>query len=265
MGIITLIRPKHWIKNIFIFIPAFFAGTILSFENLFLLILTFFAFSFVASSIYILNDYKDIESDKKHPKKKFRPLASGKVSKRNALMLFFILLIASTALMYSTRIHVLSIIYAYFILNIFYTLVLKRIAIVDIVCISVGFVLRVFAGAFAVDVPVSEWLILMVFLISLLMGFAKRRDDLLIKEESGITLRKSIDGYTKPFIDLSVTMMAGVVIVCYIMYVTHESVISRIGNSYLYLTSIFVIIGILRYLQITFVEEKVKLFEIVSL
>ena len=253
---IQLLRIKHWIKNSFVFLPAFFAGKLFNENTIFILGLTFLIFSFMASAIYVINDYKDIKLDKLHPTKKNRPLASGRVLNANAKIVCALLFFLAISGAYSVHLNLFLIIIAYFVLNIIYTFSFKKIAIIDIVCISIGFVLRIFAGAVSTGIQISEWLVLMVFLISLLMGFAKRRDDLLIKEERGVSVRKSIDGYNKEFVDLSIVFMAGIVVVCYIMYSTNSEVVSRIGSQYLYMTSIFVIVGILRYLQITFVFEK---------
>jgi 4-hydroxybenzoate polyprenyltransferase len=252
---ISIFRPKHWMKNVLVFIPAFFAGILFS-EKSIELLLTFSSFSFIASSIYIVNDIKDVDSDKKHPTKRLRPIASGKITLFQARLFFLFSFFLANTIAVLINENVFYTIFSYFLLNIFYTYKLKRIPIIDVSCIATGFVLRIFAGALTFDIFVSEWLVIMVFLISMLIGFAKRRDDLLLKESTGITFRVSMDGYNKDFLNFGIVIMAAVVIVGYIMYTTNAEAILRLHNSHLYLSTFFVMIGILRYLQITFVEEK---------
>jgi 4-hydroxybenzoate polyprenyltransferase len=143
----------------------------------------------------------------------------------------------------------------YFILNLAYSLKLKHVPLLDISIIAVGFVLRVVAGGVIPDIFVSHWILMMTFLLALFLGLAKRRDDVKIFMESGKKMRKSIDGYNLEFINTGMVLMGGVTIVCYIMYTLSDEVVLRLGN-YLYLTSLFVILGVLRYLQITFVKEN---------
>jgi decaprenyl-phosphate phosphoribosyltransferase len=144
---------------------------------------------------------------------------------------------------------------AYLLLNIFYSFFLKHIAIIDIVCIAIGFVLRVFAGGIAGDVPVSHWIIIMSFLLAVFLALAKRRDDLILASQ-GHNVRKSVDGYSLDFISSSMAIMASVVIVAYLLYTVSPETIARHGTDKLYLTSFWVIVGLLRYLQLTFVEGK---------
>ena len=145
---------------------------------------------------------------------------------------------------------------AYFIMNVLYSFYLKHFAIVDVSVIATGFVLRVFVGSFVGDVSLSIWIIIMTFLLALFLGLAKRRDDLIILQETGVKMRKVIDGYTLEFIDNAMAILAAVVIVSYILYTSSFEVIARVGSQYFPLTAIFVILGILRYLQITYVFKN---------
>jgi 4-hydroxybenzoate polyprenyltransferase len=213
----------------------------------------FILFSLLASSIYVLNDYMDIEEDKKHPKKKFRPLASGKVNKNSAKILIIILSSISLVSAYLFNVHLFIVLMIYFILNIAYSLKLKHITIVDIFIIATGFVLRLFAGASVIETPLSMWIIIMTFLLALFLAVAKRRDDVLLSS-LGKETRKNIDGYNLEFVNAVMVFMSGVIVVSYILYTVSEEVIKRLNTEYLYLTSFFVILGIMRYMQITFVE-----------
>ena len=255
-AIFTITRPKQYIKNIFILLPLFFAGQITNTELLVNALVAFVAFSLSASAVYIFNDYKDIKEDRKHPKKKYRPLAAGLISKNTALLLMFILFIISFTLMAIISLKALVILSIYVILNILYSLKLKRIALLDVTIIAIGFVLRLFVGSYAYEVPLKIWIVIMTFLLALFLALAKRRDDVLILLKSGSKMRKSIDGYNLQLIDGAMLIMSAVVIVAYLLYTTSQEIIEKFQSENLYLTALFVIFGILRYLQLTFVEKN---------
>jgi len=255
---IKLLRPKDWAKNLFLFIPSFFAEKIYDLENLLRLGLGFLAFSFMASCIYILNDYRDIEDDRKHPVKKHRAMASGKVKKQAGLAIAILLFIVSCIIAYflDNTFQFLFVIGLYFMLNVAYSLGFKNIAILDILILSAGFVLRVKGGAIIAQVDTSEWLIIMTYLLALFLSIAKRRDDLLLKMETGTDMRKSISGYNLDFLNTMLALFSAIIIVSYIMYTVSGQTYVRLKTHRLYYTSVFVIAGILRYLQITFVQKK---------
>lgn len=257
-GIISLLRPRQWVKNLFVFLPSFFNGSITNMENWVTLIAVFFSFSFIASSIYCLNDVNDAGADKLHPKKCKRPVASGSVTKLQAMMTMSGCITMSILLLLPVRnfIDTLLIITVYFILNIAYCLGLKRIAIIDVFIIASGFVLRLMAGGVAVRIDLSQWIIMMTFLLSLFLAFAKRRDDVLIYEEKGIRMRESIVNYNSAFLNQIITLLSTVTIVCYIMYTVSNDVFSRMNSPYLYVTSVFVLLGIIRYMQLSMVDKK---------
>ena len=254
-AIFTIIRPRQYIKNIFIFMPLFFHGSITNIEKLVAASIAFVAFSLSASAIYILNDYKDIKEDRRHPKKKFRPLAAGLISTEKSISLMMILLIVGFSLMGTISLQALAVLSLYIILNIGYSFKLKRIALLDVTIIAIGFVLRLFVGSFVTVTPISMWIIMMPFLIALFLALAKRRDDILLLHKSGNKLRKSIDGYNMKLVDGTMMIMASTVIVFYILYTTSQEIIEKFQSGNLYLTAIFVIFGIMRYLQITLVEK----------
>jgi len=254
--IIKLMRPQHYIKNLFIFMPLFFAG---QFTQSILLVnaaYAFLAFSLVASAIYILNDYQDIEEDKAHPKKKYRPLASGVISKNTALIVMIVLFVVGVSLMALLSVKAFWILTSYIVLNIAYSFHLKHIAILDIIIIAIGFVLRIFVGSVVTTTSLSMWIVIMTFLLTLFLALAKRRDDVLLFMGTGKKPRKVIDGCNLQFIDAGMMIMASVVIVVYVLYTTSAAVLQRLHNEYLYMTALFVIMGIMRYLQISFVDEN---------
>lgn len=253
--IVKLLRVQHYIKNLFIFLPLLFSFSFTDTEGIRDTFFVFLLFSLLASSVYIFNDFLDINEDRAHPTKKNRPLASGSVSKKSGVLLIIALSVASLGLSLLLGTTLFGILLLYFVLNIFYSIKLKHIAILDIFIIASGFVLRLEAGSSVADIELSMWITSMTFLLALFLALAKRRDDVLLALD-GQQTRKNIDGYNLEFVNASMVLMAGVVIVSYIMYTISPAVTARLGTEYLYLTSFFVILGILRYMQITFVEEN---------
>lgn len=260
-NLLKLIRPHQWLKNVFVMIPMFFGGSLLDPSDIRASVVTFFAFSFIASSVYCFNDIIDVEADRRHPVKCKRPIASGVISVRSAwaLMALMFLLSVGTVCLLDTYTHVINVglvILIYYILNILYCSKLKQYAIVDVCIIAFGFVLRVLAGGFATDIALSKWLVLMTFLLTLFLSFAKRRDDVLRMNETGEPPRKNTIRYNLTFINQAITITASVTLVCYIMYTVSPEVVNRFHSDLLYLTSVFVLLGLLRYIQITVVDKR---------
>lgn len=259
-AIITLIRPHQWVKNIFVFMPFFFGGKLFDAWCWHQAIVTFFAFSFIASTVYCINDIIDIESDKKHPKKRHRPLAFGDLTPCQGIIISSILFALSLASCFlwldSYALNVAALIALYFIMNMAYCFKLKHFAIIDVFILSLGFVIRLFAGGIACHIWLSPWIVLMTFLLALFLAFAKRRDDMLIYENKNILVRKNIVRYNSQFLNLTLSIIATITIVCYIMYTVSPQVISNFHTDYVYITSIFVLIAILRYLQVTIVDGQ---------
>lgn len=260
-NLLKLIRPHQWLKNVFVMVPMFFGGSLLDPSDIRASVVTFFAFSFIASSVYCFNDIIDVEADRRHPVKCKRPIASGAISVRSAwaLMALMFLLSVGTVCLLDTYSHVINVglvILIYYILNILYCSKLKQYAIVDVCIIAFGFVLRVLAGGFATDIALSKWLVLMTFLLTLFLSFAKRRDDVLRMNETGEPPRKNTIRYNLTFINQAITITASVTLVCYIMYTVSPEVVNRFHSDLLYLTSVFVLLGLLRYIQITVVDKR---------
>lgn len=262
LNILRLMRIEQWMKNTFIFLPLFFDRHLLEWSYWQPCLIAFFAFSFAASGIYCLNDIYDVEADRQHPKKKNRPVASGAISIREAnllLALFWItsaLLLLADILLLHNNTWLWAIILFYVVMNLAYTFRLKQVPILDVFIIAVGFVLRVISGGIAAHIYISHWIVLMTFLLALFLAFAKRRDDVVKYEADGKLMRRNIDRYNSAFMNQAMTVVATLTMVCYIMYTLSNEVIARIGNSYLYITSIFVLAGIIRYLQVAIVDVK---------
>ena len=255
---LLLIRPQQWIKNGFVLIPMFFGGRLLNADDVIASVVTFFAFSFAASAIYCFNDIVDVDADRRHPVKCRRPIASGAVSVPTAYALMAVLALLSALLLFflpQRAGETAGIVAFYFLLNMAYCIWLKRHAIIDVCTVAFGFVLRILAGGMACDVAVSNWLVLMTFLLALFLSFAKRRDDVLRMNETGEPPRRNTIRYNLTFVNQAITITGTVTLVCYIMYTVSPEVVSRFHAPYLYLTSIFVLVGLLRYMQLTVVDE----------
>jgi decaprenyl-phosphate phosphoribosyltransferase len=253
---IALIRVHQWIKNFFIFIPSFFAGNFFESGNLIQHLAGFLSFSLVASAIYTFNDVADIEKDRLHPTKCYRPVASGAIPSQQALIAGLFCMAVGGSIATLLPFPFLLLIGLYVTINIGYIYWLKNLSLIDINLIAFGFLIRVFSGAIIADVVVSKWLVIMTFLLALLLGFGKRRDDVLLINETGVAMRKAVAGYNAEFVNVSMVLLSAVTVVAYIMYTVSPEVVERIGNDQIYLTSFFVIIGILRYLQLALVENK---------
>lgn len=258
-NILSIIRPHQWIKNVFVMVPLFFGGSLLDSTDIIASLIAVLAFSFIASSIYCLNDIIDVEDDRCHPVKRNRPIASGKVSVKQGYVCMAMMVALSfglATLIGEQAMGVAATLGTYFLLNIAYCLWLKRFAIVDVCVIAFGFVLRLLVGGLATCIELSNWIVLMTFLLTLFLSLAKRRDDVVRMNETGHAPRKNTIRYNLEFINQAITITATVTLVCYIMYTVSPEVEKRIGTRYLYLTTVFVLLGILRYLQLTLVDNK---------
>ena len=259
MPVIRIVRPRQWVKNFFVFIPLFFGGQMSNTALLLDALTTFVAFSLAASSIYCLNDIVDVEADRQHPVKCHRPIASGQVSVSAAYALMAIMLILSMTvcpMLKGRSMAVGAVVLGYWIMNIAYCVWLKNFAIIDVCLIAFGFVLRILAGGLATAIEPSNWLVLMTFLLTLFLSFAKRRDDVLRMEATGKPPRKNTIRYNLTFINQAITISASITLVCYIMYTVSPEVTARFNSHYIYLTTIFVLVGLLRYIQIAVVDKQ---------
>jgi len=248
-------RLNNWTKNLIIFSPLFFSGKISDVVLLKQSLFAFISFSFLTSSVYILNDYLDLEQDRAHPSKKNRPLASGKVPIAHAGAMAIILLIVGLGIIFQLSIDTFYVSLSYVVIMVAYCLMFRKIALVDIGIIATGFVIRLYVGSTVTGIPNSMWIIIMTFLLALFITLAKRRDDLtrltIINEEN---TRESLNGYNITLVDSLIIVLVPIIIVSYILYCTADENITRVGNN-LYLTSVFVFFGFMRYLQLIFVKK----------
>jgi 4-hydroxybenzoate polyprenyltransferase len=256
---IRLIRPEQWIKNLFLFGPLIFARDLFVPELLMSTVRGFFAFSFTASAVYILNDLADREADRTHPKKRNRPLAAGTITVPQALVLFVTLLAGAVLLALGLPPMFGVVMAAYFAMNLAYSWKLKEVVLLDVFVIATGFMLRVLAGAYAIDVPVSGWILLCTLFIALFLGFAKRRSELVQHAESGrVSERKVLQLYSVDFIDQMLTIAAAGTVICYALYTVAPRTVEVFGTDKLIYTTIFVVYGILRYLYLIHMTDSTE-------
>ena len=255
--VLRQVRVAHWAKNATVLLPAFFAGTLfrLAPAQYGQLEAAFFAFCFLSSAIYVLNDVLDVAHDRLHQRKRHRPYASGYFSRPQALGLAAGCLAAGLVCTAQLDGRAALVPLAYLALNLLYCVWLKQLPIVDLTCISLGFLLRLGAGGLAAAAPLSHWIVVVVFLLMFSVALAKRRDDLVLSQGQDLTLRAAQGGYTKPFIDVAKGVSFAVTLVAYILYSVSPEVTARLGSPYVYVTALPVFLGIMRYLQLSIVRE----------
>jgi 4-hydroxybenzoate polyprenyltransferase len=247
---LRLMRVADWIKNLFIFVPWLFAKQMFNAGGTIKVLTAFFSFCLISSFVYVVNDRFDAESDRQHPVKKFRPIASGEIAAGSADIFMIILFICSIAIACFLDIKFIMILLAYAVLNFFYSVKLKDIVIVDIFTIAAGFILRIGAGAVAIDVIISKWLLLTTLFISLFLAVMKRRSELMLVKGGGSS-RKVLADYNLETIDQISMVASSGVIICYALYTVAEQTISKFGTERLIYTTIFVVFGMFRYIYLS--------------
>jgi 4-hydroxybenzoate polyprenyltransferase len=248
--ILETMRPTHWIKNFFVFVPLFFSGSATVLLNLTMVFLVFISFCAIASAVYFLNDIIDSERDRHHPLKSLRPIASGALPVRIALAVGSGLALFSFVLAYSINLYVLLLLLIYSTLNVMYCYWLKHIVIVDVFVISLMFVLRVLTGGAVIHVELSSWLLITTFLLALFLALAKRRHELVFIEDSIHSQRPVLYQYSSQLADELMSLISPVILVTYILYTLSAETLARFHSNVLYSTSIFVVFGIMRYLYL---------------
>lgn len=244
------IRPTHWIKNLFVFTPLFFSGQVTEIDKLAKVFVIFLSFSAMASAVYCLNDITDRERDRSHPEKCRRPIASGVLSVKKGFFLGLGFAMLSLVLAYSIGLLPVLLIVFYGVINVLYSVWLKHVVIVDVFCISVMFVQRVLIGGAAANVGVSSWLVMTTFLLALFLALGKRRQELVLYEDSADNHRPVLDHYTPQLADQMISLITPVILITYILYTLSEETIARFQSKLLYITALYVVFGIMRYLYL---------------
>lgn len=254
-AIIKLIRVKQWVKNLFVFAPLVFSLQLFSSQPLLETAVAFFAFSLVASSLYVLNDIVDLERDKFHPKKKNRPLPAGLLSIPQAALIGVFCLGGGFLIAIWLNLAVAGILTVYVLMNLYYSLWAKNIIILDTMLIALGFVIRVLAGAYAISVPPSSWMLVATFFLALLLGLGKRYNELLVMQDDSAHHREVLDEYSEPLIRQLFAVASSSTVVAYALYTMDPGVVEAFQTENLVFTLPFVVFGVFRYLYLVFKHE----------
>jgi 4-hydroxybenzoate polyprenyltransferase len=254
--LLATMRPHQWVKNLFIFAPLLFGKKLTDSTSVWHALLAFGVFSFLASGLYIFNDWMDSEEDRAHPVKRFRPISSGLLPARIALIAFGLLICSAlwVAMFIGTKFFLVATLY--FILTLVYCLILKKLIVLDGMTIAVGFVLRVVGGAIAVGVVASHWLIVCAFLLALFLAFAKRRQELLTLSEKAGEHRGVLKDYSVNYLGQVNNILIGAAIVCYALYTVAPETIEKFRTENLIYGTVFVIYGLFRYMALIENPEK---------
>jgi 4-hydroxybenzoate polyprenyltransferase len=247
---VRVLRPGQWTKNLAVFAPLLFARRVFDGNAAVLSLLAFVAFCLLSSGTYVFNDWIDREEDRRHPEKALRPIAAHEIRGRTVLLLLIICWAAGLDLGVHLGWKFAVLGGAYLVIQIAYTFVLKHQVILDVLAIAAGFVLRVLAGAVAIDVPVSGWLFLCALLLALFLGLAKRRQELVSLKEAASEHRAALGEYNLPLLDQMLSTVAGMCILAYGLYTVAPDTVAKVGSDRLKWTLPFVLYGILRYLYL---------------
>ncbi len=254
---LKLFRLPQWIKNLFVFVPLIFSKHLFQVEYFSTALLASLVFCLTSSVVYIINDITDVESDRSHPQKKLRPIAAGKITPLQAFGSVAFLFIIVLILLKNFNLQFVLFVGLYFLLNLFYSFFIKNIVLLDIFSIAAGFMIRVFAGAFAISVDISSWLVLTTMFISLFLAVMKRRSELNLAENSDSTsTRKVLQFYSKNFAEQMATVASAGVIICYALYSVSDRTISVFRTDKLIYTTPFVVFGIFRYMYLVYINQK---------
>ena len=254
--ILLSMRPEQWIKNFFVFTALLFSKNLLNPSKDIEAIIGFIIFCMITGCAYMINDFVDLEKDKLHPVKSRRPLASGKLKKDTAVKIIVLICLASLFFAFYMNILFGIVVLAYFLLNIGYSIYLKNIVIIDVVSIAAGFVFRVLGGAVIISVVASQWLILCTILLSLFLGFSKRRHELILLEDNATSHRKVLEHYSPYFLDQMIAVVTASTLICYALYTMSRDTVEKLGTSKLIYTIPFVLYGIFRYLYLVHQKEE---------
>jgi 4-hydroxybenzoate polyprenyltransferase len=256
---LKLIRPKHWVKNLFVFAALIFARELFQLGPLLEAVKAFVVFCLSASAIYIINDVADADADRAHPEKRHRPIASGAVPVNRALALA-VFLLAVSAIIVSGMHHLFVItIVIYVLMNLAYSFRLKEVVLLDVFIVAAGFMLRVLGGAYAINVTVSSWLVLCSLFISLFLGFAKRRSELQrAAPEGAAEQRRVLAAYSAAVLDQMLTISAAGAVISYALYTVAPRTVEIFHTEKLIYTTVFVIFGVFRYLHLIYTSADAE-------
>jgi 4-hydroxybenzoate polyprenyltransferase len=254
--LLMLMRPNQWFKNVFVLAPLLFSHQFVRLDLCLKAGLAFISFCLISSAIYIINDLCDVNKDRQHPTKKLRPIARRAVSSRSAITLSIILIGASLALAWCVDFYAATIVLMYAVTHVAYSFGLKHMAILDVMIIAAGFVLRILGGSAAISVVPSHWLVICTFMISLFLGFTKRRAELLGIGTQTQSARTVLKDYSTTFLDQAISMVTGATIVCYTLYTVDTRTVELFGTRAMLVTVPSVVYGLLRYIYLIYHLEQ---------
>jgi 4-hydroxybenzoate polyprenyltransferase len=255
--ILKLIRIPQWIKNFFVFVPLVFSLNLFKGDYFLTSLTGFLAFCLTSGIVYIINDIADVEADRAHPKKKNRPIASGRISPGQGIVISIIFAAGIAVLCLNVPTTFIFLLMLFFLINLLYSIKLKHIVLLDIFSIAAGFLIRVLAGAVIISVTISSWLVLTTMFISLFLAVMKRHSELeILPENSNVETRKVLAFYSLNFADQLATVAAAGVIICYALYTVSERTISVFNTENLIYTTPFVVFGIFRYMYLVYMNKQ---------
>ena len=254
--LLRLARPSQWTKNGLLFGAIVFAGEVRDLTKLETVIAAAAIFCLLSSAVYTINDMIDRDNDRSHPAKKNRPIASGAIGLGTAAGYAVLLICGGLIGAWLINLNFLLISVGFLVLNLVYSLLLKKIIILDVMTIAISFVVRAFAGALAIDVPASGWMLMNTLLLALFLSFGKRRHEMVLLETGAENHRTSLSGYTPYLLDQMIGVTTASVLVVYMLYTFSGEVSEKLGTDYLYVTIPFVVYGIFRYLYLIHRKEE---------
>lgn len=250
------LRPRQWTKNVFVLAPLVFAQSLVDPTSLVMALAAFASFCFASSSVYLFNDIRDREEDRRHPVKKWRPIASGALPVPIGAIASVILAALAIAIGWFLGTKFVAVVLLYLALNFLYSSGLKNVVLVDVVMVSLGFVLRVQAGGIAIGVEVSAWLLLCTILVSLLLALSKRRHELILLSKQAAEQRQVLQSYSPLLLDQMINVVTASTVMAYALYAMSPETAERFHTPYLIYTLPFVLYGIFRYLYLTYQKES---------
>jgi 4-hydroxybenzoate polyprenyltransferase len=256
--LVRSLRPHQWAKNSFVLAPLVFARALGEGTAIERALLAFAAFCAISSAVYLVNDLRDRDADRRHPLKKHRPLAAGTLSPSLAIVTALGLAATSAALAHHLGTRVLVVIAVYVALNLLYSTVLKHVVILDVMIVAVGFVLRVLAGGAAIGVAVSSWLVLCTIFLALFLAFSKRRHEIVLLAQDAADQRKVLSSYSPAFLDQMINVVSASSVVCYALYAIAPQTTEKYHTEHLVYTIPLVLFGIFRYLYLMYQAKDAK-------
>ncbi len=254
--ILISLRPQQWLKNIVLFAGLIFSMNFFHPVKFGLVLAAALIFSLAAGSIYLLNDVLDAPTDRLHPFKKKRPIAAGRLSVPAAVLAFVFLMVWSLAMALILNRNFFLLLGIYAVIEILYSTTLKNVVILDLFCIAAGFFLRVLSGAAVIDVPISSWLVICTIFLSLFLGLAKRRSELVLLNENAVNHRRVLSDYSLSYLDQMIMIVTASTILAYALYTLAPETRMKFHDRHLEFTIIFVVYGVFRYLYLVYQKHE---------